>query len=146
MQLLSGNIRHTSYDRWADLGLNCMPPLIDRRMSSSLNILHSPEMSSYYGTSYRIYSFIRTTTFPEIYETGNALPIFLLASSVPNIHKEICNNITVMSSWARWRLKSPASRLFTQSFIQAEIKENIKAPRHWPLRGIHRWPLNSPHK
>ena len=25
--------------------------------------------------------------------------------------------------------------LFTQSFIQAQIKENIKAPRHWPLWG-----------
>ena len=37
--------------------------------------------------------------------------------------------------WARWRLKSPASRLFTQPFIQAKIKENIKAPRHWPLCG-----------
>ena len=34
-----------------------------------------------------------------------------------------------------WRLKTPASRLFTQSFIQALIKENIKAPRHWPLCG-----------
>ena len=33
------------------------------------------------------------------------------------------------------RLKSPASRLFTQSFIQAQIKENIKAPRHWLLCG-----------
>ena len=32
-------------------------------------------------------------------------------------------------------LKSPASRLFTQPFIQAQIKENIKAPRHWPLCG-----------
>ena len=32
-------------------------------------------------------------------------------------------------------LKSPASRLFTQPFIQAQIKENIKAPRHWPLWG-----------
>ena len=31
------------------------------------------------------------------------------------------------------RLKSPASRLFTQAFIQAQIKENIKAPHHWPL-------------
>ena len=30
---------------------------------------------------------------------------------------------------------SPASRLFTQSFIQALIKENIKAPHHWPLWG-----------
>ena len=28
----------------------------------------------------------------------------------------------------RLRLKSPASRLFIQPFIQAEIKENIKAP------------------
>ena len=25
--------------------------------------------------------------------------------------------------------------MFTQSFVQAQIKENIKAPRHWPLRG-----------
>ena len=33
----------------------------------------------------------------------------------------------------RWRLKSPVSLLFTQPFIQAQIKENIKAPRHWPL-------------
>ena len=32
-------------------------------------------------------------------------------------------------------LKSPASPLFTQPFIQAQIKENIKAPRHWPLCG-----------
>ena len=27
--------------------------------------------------------------------------------------------ITITSKWARWRLKSPASRLFTQPFIQA---------------------------
>ena len=33
----------------------------------------------------------------------------------------------------RRRLKSPASRLFTQPFIQAQIKENITDPRHWPL-------------
>ena len=35
-----------------------------------------------------------------------------------------------------WTSKtSPASRLFTQSFIQLQIKENIKALRHWPLWG-----------
>ena len=45
-----------------------------------------------------------------------------------------CYN-TVTSWWARLRLKSPASPLFTQSVIQAQIKENIKAPRHWPLCG-----------
>ena len=33
------------------------------------------------------------------------------------------------------RLKSPALRLFTQPFLQAQIKENFKAPRHWPLWG-----------
>ena len=32
-------------------------------------------------------------------------------------------------------LKSPASRLLTQPFVQPKIKENIIAPRHWPLWG-----------
>ena len=26
-----------------------------------------------------------------------------------------------------------AFRLFAQPFVQVQIKENIKAPRHWPL-------------
>ena len=46
------------------------------------------------------------------------------------------------SWWVRWRLKSSTSPLFTQSCIQAQFKENIKAPRHWPLCGEftgHRW-------
>ena len=30
---------------------------------------------------------------------------------------------------------SQITSLFTQSFIQVQIKENIKAPRHWPLCG-----------
>ena len=34
--------------------------------------------------------------------------------------------ITVTSLWARLCLRSPASRLFTQPFFQAQIKENIK--------------------
>ena len=36
--------------------------------------------------------------------------------------------------------KSPASWFFTQPFIQAQIKENTKAPLHWLCAG------NSPHK
>ena len=48
------------------------------------------------------------------------------------------------SKWGRRHLKSP---LFTQPFFQAQIKENIKASRHWLfVRGIHWWPVNSPHK
>ena len=35
-------------------------------------------------------------------------------------------NITVTSQWFRYRLKSPASRLFTQSFIQTQIKKTSK--------------------
>ena len=41
-----------------------------------------------------------------------------------------------------WRLKSPALWSFTQPLTQAQIKENIKAPCHWPLWGEftgHRW-------
>ena len=34
-----------------------------------------------------------------------------------------------------WRLKSPASTLVAQPFIEAEIKENIKVLCHWPLCG-----------
>ena len=45
-------------------------------------------------------------------------------------------HIITGTSWgARWRLKSPAWRLFAQPFVQAQIKINIKAPRHWPLWG-----------
>ena len=47
----------------------------------------------------------------------------------------LCTIIKMTSLWVRWRLKSSASRLFTQLFIQTQIKEYIKAPRHWPLCG-----------
>ena len=43
--------------------------------------------------------------------------------------------ITVTSYWARWRLQSPASWLFTQLWVQTHIKENIKARCHCPLWG-----------
>ena len=48
-------------------------------------------------------------------------------------------NITVTSQWAQYRLKSPAPPLFTQPFSQTQFKENIKAPRHWPLCGNSPW-------
>ena len=53
----------------------------------------------------------------------------------PKISSKVSGYIAMTSSWARWRPKSTASRLFAQSFVQVQIKENIKAPRHWPLRG-----------
>ena len=44
-------------------------------------------------------------------------------------------SITVTSLSARWRFKSLAYRMFTQPCVQAQIKKNIKASRHWPLLG-----------
>ena len=43
--------------------------------------------------------------------------------------------VAVTLQYTQWCLKSPASRLFAQPFVQAPIRENIKAPRHWPLWG-----------
>ena len=53
------------------------------------------------------------------------------------VYGKLCTDscITMTSQWVGRRLKSPASRLFTQPFIRAQIKENIKAPHHWPLCG-----------
>ena len=45
------------------------------------------------------------------------------------------SGICITSQCAPWRLKSTASRLFAQPFVQAHILENIKAPRHCPLWG-----------
>ena len=50
-------------------------------------------------------------------------------------HRHLPSRITMTSSWASWRVKSPASRLFILQLIQAQIKENVKASRHWPLWG-----------
>ena len=48
---------------------------------------------------------------------------------------------TIVSTPLQWRhnlrdgVKSPAFPLFAQLFVQAKIKEKIKAQRHWPLCG-----------
>ena len=67
--------------------------------------------------------------------SGYCLQVFMLQFSLWNISNRYNTSITMTSWWARLRLKSPASRLLTQSFIQTQIKENIKAPRHWSLCG-----------
>ena len=56
-------------------------------------------------------------------------------------------DITMTSQWARWRLKSPASPLFTQPFIQgADQRKHQSSTSLAFVRGIHRGPMNSPHK
>ena len=63
--------------------------------------------------------------FPQ--DTRNRQPLFIYYSwmALQWRHK----------GYDTWRLKSPASPFFTQQLIQVQIKENTKAPRHWPLCG-----------
>ena len=45
-------------------------------------------------------------------------------------------------------MSAMASQITNLPIIQAQIKANIKATRHWPLcaQGIHPWPMTSPHR
>ena len=54
--------------------------------------------------------------------------------------------ITMTSLWARLCLKSPASRLFTQPVIQGTDTKYQSSVSLAFVRGIHRSPVNSPHK
>ena len=72
---------------------------------------------------------------------------------------------TILLLWWRWMASHRGNDLITGIFCNhhyndvimgamasqitslTQIKENIKAPSHWPLcLGIHRGPVNSPHK
>ena len=46
-----------------------------------------------------------------------------------------CTNPSVLYEYNTELHTTPLQWLFTRSFIEAQIKENIKAPRHWPLCG-----------
>ena len=77
----------------------------------------------------------------------NIFLIVDIATVYTSLHfnwSEMCHYSDVIMG--RWRLKSQASRLFTQTLVQAQIKENSKAPRHWPLWGEFTGDRNSPHK
>ena len=54
--------------------------------------------------------------------------------------------MTVTTWWAPWYLKSPASSLFAQLYVRAQVRENIKAPRHWLCEGNSRVTGKLPHK
>ena len=59
----------------------------------------------------------------------------------PQLVNIILHSVGDMQQTLQWRhngrdaVSNPASPFFTHSFIQAQIKENIKAPRHWSLCG-----------
>ena len=58
----------------------------------------------------------------------------MLACAVSLTHQKLIMHYSgiIMSEMAA---QSPAFRSLTQPFVQAQIKETIKAPRHWSLRG-----------
>ena len=57
------------------------------------------------------------------------------------------NSITMALYRAQWRLKSPASRLFTHPFIHGADQSKHQSSKSLAfMRGIHRWPVNSQHK
>ena len=73
-------------------------------------------------------------------------------NSVPSCHATCWDGgnptpATMTSLWTRSRLKSPAPRLFTQPFIQgADQRKHQSSASLAFVRGIHRSPVNSPHK
>ena len=55
--------------------------------------------------------------------------------------------IETTSKWVRWRLKSPASPLFTKNrYSGADQRKHQSSASLVFAWGIHRRPLNSPHK
>ena len=57
-----------------------------------------------------------------------------------------CTNNTMMPKWPRRRIKSPASQLFTQPFIQGADQRKLQnSVSQAFVQGIHRWSVNSPH-
>ena len=57
-----------------------------------------------------------------------------------------CQCITVSSWWARWRLKSPASRLNSTVHSGTDQRKHQSSTSLASVRGIHRWLVNSQHK
>ena len=81
---------------------------------------------------------IRSHSYHDFCERGKAYSVkfywYWDKISHQQVELSYSDIITVTSWWAQLRLKSPASRLFTQ-LVQAQNKENIKAPRHWFISG-----------
>ena len=72
----------------------------------------------------------------------DAIPVSMLTC---NYKITYMSNITMTSWWARWGLKLPASRLFTQPYIIFKRKHQSSASLAF-VGGIRRGQMNSPHK
>ena len=73
------------------------------------------------------------------------------------IHRNNYNEISIKNTHFHWmkciwkcRLRN-VGRFFSASMCKASVHDDVikwkHFPRYWPfVRGIHRWPVNSPHK
>ena len=87
------------------------------------------------------YTLITTIHYRLKYKWSSCFHRMYLTNEI----SEFLNHYTdvIMSAMAS---QSPASRVLTQTFVQAHTKENIKAQLHWPLwresTGSHqKWPV-----
>ena len=98
-------------------------PLSESRMESLLTLIcvTRPQWVNWYrgfnGTGPLVISYLT-----QIVQNNVRHPLYTYFRS-----------IAVTSWWARWRHKSPASRLLALTFVQALIKYKTKAPHHWLL-------------
>ena len=114
--------RWTPLTKTSDAGLWC---LICVWMNGSVNNREAGDLRrhrAHYDVT------VMTTIDLDRYEAFQRNAIVWIAGLA---HK---NTITLQWQWARWRLKSPASRIIGSTVLE-QIKENIKTPCHWPLWG-----------
>ena len=96
-----------------------------------------------------LYAFLKCPPGPVINMDQSELQIlqYWEPTKINLIEVQLQYCVTVMSQWVWWHLKSPASRLFTQPFIQqADQRKHESSVSLAFVRGIHQWLVNSPHK
>ena len=72
---------------------------------------------------------------------------FHIISIENNINLSRSISITVLSEWAWWHLKLPASQLFTQTvYSGADLRKHKSSTSLAFVRGIHQWLVISLHK
>ena len=74
---------------------------------------------------------------------------FLAINDIVNNTSGVSSNPAISLQWRHNERDGVSNhrRFRCELFVQAQIKEITKAPRHLAfVSGIHRWPLNSPHK
>ena len=78
-------------------------------------------------------------------QVGPFYKAIIFLQNTHKIHSIACPQgraiITVTSQWAWWRLKSPAARLLTQTFIQTDQRKQQSSASQAFVGGIHRWPV-----